>query len=139
MLNINQSSINQVYLELTNVSTINPVYYIFQFINNSTNDEKIFYKADSSTTPANYNLFLIEETSTEDLTDGKLKLNAGQWLYKIYQSGTSSLSLTYSTVAYNGEAFIASGIIWVEEAEQVAPVKHTPAATTKKIHKPNNG
>jgi hypothetical protein len=139
MINLNQSQINEVYLDLANVTTVTPAYYLFQLINTSNGEEKIFYKADTSTTPAAYNLFLIEETTSEDLTDGKVMLNAGQWTYKVFQSGTTSLSLTYSTAAYNGNEYISSGLVWVEEAAQTQPVKYTPTDAVKKIYKPNNG
>lgn len=112
---LKKNQVNTVFMELSNVSTISPVYFLFHVLNNSDGSEKIFYKADISTNPNNYNKFLIEETLSEDLSDGKISLSSGQWIYKVYQSGTSSLSLTYSTPAYNGKDYIASGYLYVEE------------------------
>ena len=117
MINLKKNEVNTVYMELSNVSTISPVYYLFHLLNNSDGSEKVFTKSDSSSNPNNYNKFLIEETSSEDLSDGKISLDSGQWIYKIYQSGTSSLSLPYSTAAYNGKDYIASGYLYVDEQE----------------------
>ncbi|HEX8517552.1 MAG TPA: hypothetical protein VF868_15250 [Bacteroidia bacterium] len=135
MIHINQSGTSSVYLELTSVSTIQPVYYIFQFTN-ANGEEKIFYKPDTSTTPSNYNLFQIEESSVEDLNNGIVQLNPGQWIYKVYQSGTSSLSLTYSTPAYNGDAYITSGLVWVQPTEQ-SEVAYTPPSDVEKTYNPD--
>lgn len=136
MINLKKNQVNNVYLELYNVTTISPAYYLIHLLNNSDGSEKVLSCEDYSTNPKNYNLFLIEETSSENLSDSKISLDYGQWIYKIYQSGTSSLSLTYSTPAYNGSAFIASGYVYVE-SNTTEKTKYSPNSDTKKIYKPN--
>lgn len=136
MINLKKNQVNEVFLELYNVTTISPAYYLIHLSNNSNQVEKLFYSANVSTNVKNYDKFLIEETASEDLSDGKISLDSGQWVYKIYQSGTSSLSLTYSTAAYNGSDYIASGYVYVE-SNATEKTKYSPNSDTKKIYKPN--
>ena len=77
---------------------VNDVYFIFEFKNEYILDSKsiLFFTPDLSNYTNRYNLFNIEESSlgaTGSASNQALSLITGQYIYKVYESATSSLIL----------------------------------------------
>jgi hypothetical protein len=127
MLRLGQDKVNTIWVNLSDaaVFTGTPIYYLFQFISETTNDEVIFTTPDVSQNVLRYNQFNITVTgSTQNLTAGTINLNPkGEYIYNVYDmysptnlaiSGTSGViiktgilqvtgtSLSYITQDYTG-------------------------------------
>lgn len=88
MIFIRRGQTNRVPLTLNELLDTSPADFLFEFTCDMTgvNYQRIFSATDISTATERYNLFMITETDTEDLYDGKVKLYPpGQWSYVIYE------------------------------------------------------
>lgn len=96
---------NVVVLTLTEKITINNPYYLFEFINNQTQQKYYCISADLSLYPDRYNKFnLIVVTGTPDSIDGEINIPLGdEYTYNVYeQSNNTNLDPTGLTVVENG-------------------------------------
>jgi len=94
MIIINKVATNEAIFTLEEKRTLTNPTFLFRFIHDSTNTEKIFLAADTSSFVRRFNRFTIEETSTEDLTVGKVSLKEGFHVYEIYeQLSTTNLNI----------------------------------------------
>lgn len=94
MILINKATANDAIFTLEEKRTLTSPTFLFRFIHDSTNTEKIFIAANTSSFVRRFNRFTIEETSTEDLTDGKVSLKDGFHVYEIYeQLSTTNLKI----------------------------------------------
>lgn len=93
---IQKNTVNTCFFTLAERTTLDPVYYLFEFTNQQDESTKVFLASDISINKLRGNEFQIEETETEDLTLGKINLDLLEgWTYKIYeQSSSSNLDLT---------------------------------------------
>lgn len=118
MIKINKDSINTSVFTLCDreILTATTKYYLFNFINDDTEDDYYFVGDDISTSPCNYNEFLITETGTTfvNLTASTINLDRGFYQYKVYEqlsptnlsiSGTSGVVLENGKVQVIGEEF----------------------------------
>lgn len=108
MVLINKNSVNTIDLTLTEKSEyyilgVTP-YFLFVLDNDgNSNQTKIFTREDDSNLVQRYNRFVIEETTSEDLLNGKIYLtgNTSQWTYKVYESAVpfsaDTLDVQYTT------------------------------------------
>ena len=106
MILLNKDTVNEkITLTCTEKSTINSPYFIFKFVHSqNTGVEKIFYTPNLSVNKNRYDLFTIEETSSEDLLNGKVTLISGEWYYFIYECATISLdSANWITMVESGK------------------------------------
>lgn len=95
MIVINKATVNDTIFTLEEKRTLTSPTFLFRFIHDQTNTEKLFIAADISGFVRRFNRFTIEETSAEDLTDGKVSLKEGFHVYEIYeQLSTTNLSLS---------------------------------------------
>ena len=62
MILLNRSSSNNSVFTLYEKTTLSPVYYLFEFIDEDTNTSKLFTGVDISTNKPRYNEFVIELT-----------------------------------------------------------------------------
>lgn len=106
---ITRSSVNTLVFTLKEKTTLATPYYLFELTSRLSGTKYYFTKADSSNYVDTYNEFLIEETATEDLTDGKIYLpDVGEYYYKIYeQVSATNLDPTSTT------SIVEEGIIRV--------------------------
>lgn len=94
MIIINKAQTNDVILTLEEKRTLDSPTFLFRFTNDQLKTSKIFIAADLSEYVRRYNKFSIEETSSEDLTDGKVELEEGFYVYEIYeQNSTTNLDI----------------------------------------------
>lgn len=129
MIRLGQNKTNNVYLTLSDSVTLSatPVYFLFRFVSETTNDEVLFTAPDISTNTLRYNEFQITVTGgTQNLTAGTINMNPrGEYLYEVYEqysqtnlaiSGTSGVilengfvqltgtSMSYTTQSYTGQS-----------------------------------
>ena len=62
---------------------------LFEFINETTGSTKLFTAQDTSSVER-YNEFVITESDTENLYNGTVKLESGQWKYTVYEMPLAS-------------------------------------------------
>lgn len=91
MIFIRQNTTNNVPLTLNELATISPFDVLFEFINDTTGDTKIFAAQDVSPATERYNRFNIIESTSENLYVGQVELaEVGYWSYTIYEMNVSS-------------------------------------------------
>lgn len=110
MIYIEQGTINQVVLTLTEVTTVPTPHYLFAFTNemNTTSSTQLFTTADTSLYPERYNLFVLNEPVD-------LPLKQGQFIYQIYQSSTPfilplSIAQTTGVVIEEGRMVVSGPV-----------------------------
>ena len=76
MILLNRDSTNKSVFTLFEKTTLSPVYYLFEFIDEDTNTSKLFTGVDISTNKPRYNEFVIELTTNgiEDLLNSVINL-----------------------------------------------------------------
>lgn len=120
MINFYTATASQpMVVTLYEKQTLTNPYYIFRFVKQVTNEEKIFRAADTSSYTERYNKFLIELNTTEDLTQGVVNLGEGQWQYEVYESSTTTLSVQGLNKLENGICIVTDStadITWVENS-----------------------
>lgn len=113
MLKITKNSVNQIYVTVTEKTTLDPAYYLMSLYSNDNRDTKVLrFSGDSSTNTQRWNIFTLEETTliNEDLELAKINLLAGAtYDYTIYQ--TSSLSGT----SIQGAGIVERGLLKVSD------------------------
>ncbi len=95
---INKNTVNNCIFTLAEKTTLDPVYYLFEFTN--TQDETVltFTCTDISVNKLRYNEFEIEETTSEDRLTGKITLDlTGEYKYNIYEQSSSTNLLVANT------------------------------------------
>jgi hypothetical protein len=116
MIYLNEDTINIVALTLTEKSTIVevPVYYLFEFISDDTNDTKLFTAQDTSTNKNRYNRFNIEVTNgAEDLLTGVINLpTKGYYKYNVYEQTdeTNLLIANTTSLVENGKVYLDGAV-----------------------------
>ncbi len=96
---INKNSTNNRILTLAEKTTLDPVVYLFEVTNDSSNEVKCFICQDISPNPVRYNEFNFIENATEDLLNGTFELTlSGFYTYNVYeQTSTTNLDPTLAT------------------------------------------
>lgn len=92
MIKITKGQVNEVVVTVTEKTTLETPYYLFEFL--CDDNQRKFYciAADSSPNIVRYNLFEITETATDpDFTDGEITLDIpGFYHYTIYEQVSST-------------------------------------------------
>lgn len=84
MILINKNSTNEVVLTLSEKTTLSNVYYLFEVIDDQSNDKYYFVLSDTSTNKERYSLLTIIEGTTVTFT------NIGFYKYNVYEQTSSS-------------------------------------------------
>ena len=94
MILINKNTTNTVILTLSEKTTLTNAVYLFEVINDMSNEVKCFIAADISTNKLRYNEFEFIENVTEDLLNGTFSLTlSGFYKYNVYeQASTTNLN-----------------------------------------------
>lgn len=115
MIVINTNTSNLIAAQLRPTSTLSSPNYLFQFSNVFQPErEVLFYATDESVYCNSYSLFRVIETgstavSGTALTNGIVNIYpTGEWLYNIYESTGTTLSVTATTgtILRTGKAII---------------------------------
>lgn len=112
MIYINKGATNSIVLTLSESSKLTNPYYIFEFQNEYNLEAQpiLYFTPDLSNHIDRYNLFRIEENAlgaTTSASDAPLSLVTGQYIYKVYESATSSLSLTNTFLVEEGRMVVS--------------------------------
>lgn len=94
MILINKGESKKIYFTID--PTISPVYYLFEFVSNNTNNKTYMMADDISTNSSAYKAFLFQEGSTQSMSGGFI-LNPGTYDYNLYETGTQSLDPLLAT------------------------------------------
>ena len=84
MILINKNSTNEVVFTLSEKTTLSNVYYLFEVIDDQSNDKYYFVLSDTSTNKERYSLLTIIEGTTVTFT------NIGFYKYNVYEQTSSS-------------------------------------------------
>lgn len=91
MILINKNTTNTVILTLSEKTTLTNAKYLFEVINDMSNEVKCFIAADISTNKLRYNEFEFIENVTEDLLNGTFSLTlSGFYKYNVYEQVSST-------------------------------------------------
>jgi hypothetical protein len=89
MIYLYKGQSNTVVLTLNEKATNTSYDVLFEFINETTGSTKLFTAQDTSSVER-YNEFVITESDTENLYNGTVKLESGQWKYTVYEMPLAS-------------------------------------------------
>jgi len=88
---INKNTTNTVILTLSEKTTLTNAKYLFEVINDMSNEVKCFIAADISTNKLRYNEFEFIENVTENLLNGTFSLTlSGFYKYNVYEQVSST-------------------------------------------------
>lgn len=97
MILLEQNTTNNVYLTLSESQTLtgSPVYFLFNFTDETTKEQVNFITQNISTNIIRYDKFEITLTASTasniDYTNGIISLNPyGNWTYKVYEQYSST-------------------------------------------------
>lgn len=88
-----QSGVNQIYLTISELSTINNALYTIVILDETTKQEKSITVLDTSNNPLRYNQFeltLVDDINQEDLDNGIVYLNTGKHTYTVFTTDPST-------------------------------------------------
>ena len=111
MILINKNTTNTVILTLSEKTTLTNAKYLFEVINDMSNEVKCFIAADISTNKLRYNEFEFIENVTEDLLNGTFSLTlSGFYKYNVYEqvSATNLNPLLALNLIDKGKLNVAS-------------------------------
>lgn len=102
MIFIEKNKINKFVLTLTESSKLSNPFYLFEFKAdfNPTKEPIYFTTPDESLSTCRYNLFTLDENdsgSTSGGTSVALSLEAGQYIYSVYEASASTLVVSATT------------------------------------------
>jgi hypothetical protein len=123
---------NIVVLTLAEKTTIANPKYLFEFINNQTQQTYYCIATDSSLYPCRYNQFTITvQTTTPNPLLGQINIPLGdEYTYNIYQQ-TSSTNLDPTL----SMGVVESGLMTYDKTIS-SRVEYTPASQTRKAYEP---
>ena len=91
MILINKNTTNKVILTLSEKTTLTNAKYLFEVINDMSNEVKCFIAADISTNKLRYNEFDFIENVTENLLNGTFTLTlSGFYKYNVYEQASAT-------------------------------------------------
>ena len=91
MILINKNTTNKVILTLSEKTTLTNAKYLFEVINDMSNEVKCFIAADISTNKLRYNEFDFIENVTENLLNGTFSLTlSGFYKYNVYEQASAT-------------------------------------------------
>ena len=122
---------NTVALTLTEKTTLSNAKYLFEFINNQTQQKTYCIAADTSLYPERYNLFVITVKTSPNNLVGEILLTLGdEYSYNVYeQASTTNLDPTGLTKVEDGMMTYDKTLVEREEFET--------AFTTRKAYEPS--
>lgn len=116
MILINKLSVNTVVLTLSEKTTLDPVFYLFEFIKDGSPGTAFTFTAqDTSSNKYRYNQFYIEDGPIEDRLNGVVDFEIGKYQYNVYEQS----SATNLVVANAGDR-VENGRVEVKSSAQIA-------------------
>jgi hypothetical protein len=120
---------NKVALMLTSITTVTNPVYLFELVNNQTNERYYFIAQDTSQFTYSYNLFLITVKTNPNPLVGEVDLTIPEeYTYNVYeQQSTTNLNPNNATL-------IQTGILRYEK-EYTSRQAYTRGETTRAVYK----
>jgi hypothetical protein len=81
---------SNIALTLTEKVTLSPVYFLFEFKNDTSNTKYYVISSDTSTETERYNLFSITEGVDDQLNGSVILGDSGFYTYTVYEQSSSS-------------------------------------------------
>ena len=131
MIRLQQNTVNNVILTLNELTTIDAPYYLFQFISDDTNDQKVFTGVDISTNKNRFNEFNIGlTTSSEDLLNSVVKLPLkGFYKYNVY-SQVSSTNLDLNNIT----DLVETGKVYIDDTATPEKIIYSGGTDNKIVY-----
>ena len=132
MILLNRDSTNKSVFTLFEKTTLSPVYYLFEFIDEDTNTSKLFTGVDISTNKPRYNEFVIELTTNgiEDLLNSVINLQVnGYYTYKVYEQSSPT-----NLLVANAGAIVELGKVKVDGIKLPIIKEYTEQPNTKSVY-----
>jgi hypothetical protein len=87
---ITKDTTNTICLPLSDASTLVAPYYLFEFVNDSTDNKYYFAQEDASAYKSRYSLFELIENAEggSSVIDEPMNLEKGQYTYNVYETNT---------------------------------------------------
>jgi hypothetical protein len=113
MIRLQKNQVNQIFVTLTELSTISSPYYICSLLSNNTRETKNF-RFSTNLSPNKYrwdifNIELVSAANLEDLEDAKVFLQSGTYDYVIYETSAT----TGTSIALQNK--VETGLLIVEQ------------------------
>lgn len=113
---IKKNTINTCIFSLSEKTTLTPVYYLFELTCFQDDTITLFTATDISTNKPSYNEFLIEETESIDLLNGKINLPLiGSYTFRVFEQSSN----TNLIVANSGSEVDNGKIDLIQDTEAV--------------------
>jgi hypothetical protein len=107
MIYLNQGTNSVVSTLYEKSQSLNP-HYIWCLERKGTFDKVLFYQEDNSRAPWYWNSFTVSVNMGIGLTAGKIEINSGEYIYKVYEA--SSFPYDLSPTASNVVGLVETGI-----------------------------
>lgn len=105
---INKNAANDIGVTLKEKTTLNPVYYLFEFVHTATNEKQYCICEELSTVDEidRCNKFIITEMGDNDANnlDGEIKLKTRDYVYNVYETSSLDIDPTGLTLVETGFA-----------------------------------
>lgn len=109
MVSIVKASANTVVVTLEEKTTLSPVYYLFEFVNDQSSDTQYCIPTDASLYTYRYNKFTITEKTSPTALSGEVELQTGFGKYYVYeQSSATNLDPTGLTLVEQGKYLVTT-------------------------------
>jgi hypothetical protein len=90
MILFNKNAVNNICPTLYEKTTLDPVYYLFEFENDQTKVKYYCIPTELSTELLRYNEFDIEDKTNPVALNGEVDLPIGTYTYKVYEQSSST-------------------------------------------------
>jgi hypothetical protein len=121
---------SNIALTLTEKVTLSPVYFLFEFKNDTSNTKYYVISADTSTETERYNLFSITEGVDDQLNGSVILGDSGFYTYTVYeQSSSSNLDPSGLDIVENGKMkLLGTAQSFTEHSITTEYVTHDPTS-----------
>lgn len=113
MIYIIKGQANTAVFTLNERATTTTHDWLFEFVNDVTGETKTFTAFEESSTTERFNKFTITESTTQNVYNGTVTLEAGFWSYSVFEMAQSS---PVSLVKANALATVETGKVWVYDS-----------------------
>lgn len=108
---INEVGTSSVAFRLDKVSQFVTPSYIFETINQNSNEKVIFSGIDVSPSPLSYNLFDFVNGVSFSSTQSRFDLDSGKYFLNVYETEWNDLNIASASLLWDGELLVRGDVI----------------------------
>jgi len=108
---INETGTSSVVFRLDKVAKFIAPSYIFETINQNSNQKLIFTGDDISTSPLSYNLFDFVNGVSFSSTQSRFDLDPGKYFLNVYQTEFNDLNIASASLLWDGEMIVDGEVL----------------------------